>query len=252
MDQKARARTSKKALITGRKRKALPTDLPVVDDLTVAILTGGRPELLTKTLESLVACGGARLRKWSIVALVNGADEASIRLLHGHFKGLPGLVVNAVPGAIRKIGPALSELMQIAQAVGRRFTLHLEDDWRCWCSPNIWLDRAAYVLDHDRNVGQVRLRSEREKVMSINMATGRRIRWSYASDHAYSPNAHLTFNPNLMRTEDLDKIYPCEGEIDAQAKFETLPNRSVVQILPGAFQHLGAHSLRRSLGRGHA
>ena len=224
-----------------RKRKPLPTTVPVVDDVVVAVLTGGRPRLLRRTLSGL---RDARVDKWDVVALVNGGDAPTLEVL----KAFPWVRVEARPGPIRPIGPAVSELMELAQATGRRYTLHLEDDWSCTGSPD-WIDRAAYALQDDR-VGQVRLRSAKEKVMSVNMATGRRIRWAWAPDHAYSENAHLTFNPNLMRTADLKHVYPCRGEREAQEKFERL-HRCVVQLIPGAFRHLGEDSLRRRLGRGH-
>lgn len=223
----------------------MPATLPVVDDVVVVILTGRRPGVLAQTLQSLQGAAGGRLDKWDVVALVNGADEPTLAQLRRH----PWIRVEPRPGNVRPTGPAISELMEFAQASGRRYTLHLEDDWRCMHPASTWLDRAAFALSRP-NVGQVRLRSEREKVMNINMATGRRIRWSRADDHAYSENAHLTFNPNLMLTADLEHIYPCRGELDAQANFERR-HLGVVQLVPGAFRHLGIDSLRRSLRRGH-
>lgn len=237
----------------GRKRPSFPSDIPQTDDVAVAVLTGGRPHLLKRTLDSLAVTTMDRIRRWHIIVLVNGADEDSLRTVREFSNQGPKTWVRmeARPGRVRPIGDAISDLMNLVQISGRRYTLHLEDDWACMYPPQTWLDRGAYALESDSSVGQVRLRWSREKVMSINMATGRRIRWAWAEDHAHSPNAHLTFNPNLMRTEDLEHIYPCGGELEAQSKFEAL-HRTVVQILPGAFRHLGDDaSLRRRLGRGH-
>lgn len=216
-----------------------------MDDLVVTVLTGGRPALLRRTLDALEAQAGPRLGRWAVIALANGGDPPTLAELGRR----AWIRVEDRPGPIRPIGSALSELVGLATASGRRFALHLEDDWACGLPPSGWLDPAAHALS-DPNVGQVRLRLEREKVLAVHMATGRRIRWTQAADHKRG-NAHYTFNPTLVRTEDLSKIFPCSGEREAQAKFLAL-GLEVVQLIPGAFRHLGDDaSLRRRLGRDH-
>lgn len=217
-----------------------------MDDVVVAVLTGARPDLLRQTLDTLAIHAGGRIHRWNVICLVNGSDAATLDIVSARSWVKPILS----PAPIRPIGEAVSLLAEHVRAAGRRYVLHLEDDWICGHPPESWLDRAAHVLQ-DAKVGQVRLRLAREKVMRTNMRTGAAIRWQCASDHCISPNAHFTFNPHLMRTDDLGRIYPCGGEVDAQRRFADT-GMSVVQLVPGAFRHAGENaSLRQKLGRDH-
>ncbi len=239
-----KARASQR--LRGKRLRSLPATVPEENDVTVALLTGGRPALLARTLGALERSLGVRLSKWAAVALINGGDNESLQVLRRH----PWIKPEPRPGKVRPIGSALSSLMELAVGTERSYVLHLEDDWDCSDSGD-WLDRGAHILATDAGVGQVRLRSAREKVMKVSMRTGARIRWASAPDHRRSSNAHLTFNPNLMRTQDVSRIYPVAGELDAQAKFAAL-DLDVVQLLPGAFRHMGdTDSLRLALRRGH-
>lgn len=230
----------------GKKIEGFPGAVPAVDDLVVTVLTGGRPILLEQTLDALERHAGPRLRRWTVLALVNGADAPTMAVLTQR----PWVTSRPVEGPIRPIGAALSDLMGMARHAGRAFLLHLEDDWSCSHAPERWLDRGAYALGNPR-VGQVRLRSSADQVSRTNMCTGAAIRWSFAPDHLRSSNAHFTFNPHLVRCESIPKIYPCDGELDAQRKFAQT-HLDVVQILPGSFSHVGGQSsLRENLGRGH-
>lgn len=234
-----------KAARAPKALRPFPKTVPECDDVVVAILTGGRPSLLASTLRDLEAYAGNRVNRWLGVALVNGGDEASRGVLASH----TWIRVESRPGELRKIGPAASELMELAAQSGPRFVLHLEDDWGCRSAPETWLDRAAFALQ-DLQVGQVRLRLAAEKVMRVSMSTGSRIHWLKARDHERSRNAHLTFNPNLMRAADCVRVYPCSDEPDAQLRFATL-GLDVVQLVPGAFSHLGdTMSLRESIRDG--
>jgi hypothetical protein len=227
MGPSARQKTKKATL------RPFPSSLPRCDDFVVAVLTGGRPTLLSQTLVSFEKQMRRRMASCTGVVLVNGGDSGSRKVLENH----PWLRVENRPGEMRKIGPAVSELMEIVVSLGKRYILHLEDDWACRMPAPQWLDQAAHALE-DGRVGQVRMRLEQEKVMRVSMATGTRIRWQIGRDHHRSPNAHLTFNPNLMRTEDVRRVYPCEDEPDAQLRFGRLA-LDVVQLVPGAFAHIG-------------
>jgi hypothetical protein len=225
---------------------AFPPVVPEVDDLAVGVLTGARPGLLARTLDSLAHHAGARLGKWRVLAFVNGADDATLAILRAR----PWVEAMPSPGEILPIGPAVSALMLAIGATGRSFVLHLEDDWCCVNSPRMWLDRAVHALQ-EPSVGQVRLRLASEKVMRTNMRTGAAIRWEQASTHHRSSNAHFTFNPHLVRAGLIGHVYPCSGELDAQRRFAEL-GQAVVQILPGSFSHAGGgDSLRQSRGLGH-
>lgn len=207
-----------------------------MNDVLVAILTGGRPQLLARTLRALASCGS-----WNAVALVNGGDRPTLDVLGHH----PWISVENRPGKIRKIGPAVSELLEIAVQAGPSYILHLEDDWACREDATRWLGDAIAFLG-DAGVGQVRLRRASEKVLRTSMITGAKIRWRHIRGHMRSPNAHLTFNANLMRAGDVSQVYPCDDEPHAQLRFAAL-DLDVVQHVPGAFAHIGHESLRRTL-----
>lgn len=204
----------------------------VTDDLVVTILTGGRPGLLAETLYALTFVTPGVLDKSEVHAVVNGGDQASLDVL----KEYP---VDAVwPGPWLDVGPATSHCAALALRTGRRFWLHLEDDWTAHPDPG-WLDRAAGILDGHPDVGQVRLRLAAERVLSRHMHTRRPIRWVTSDGFKYSPDAHLTFNPCLMRTADVAGTWPSDSERDAQAKRWRSGPRGVAQLVPGVFAHAG-------------
>ena len=151
-------------------------------------------------------------------------------------------------GPVAPIGPSMSRLADAAARSGRRWWLHLEDDWRAVDDPG-WLDRARAILATRREISQVRLRRSAEPVLPRHMVTGRPLVWRRHPGHVTSPDAHLTFNPSLVRTADIPTGWPCTGEADAQRRWHTAGRRAVAQLTPGVFAHIGhADSLRQRTG----
>lgn len=204
------------------------------DDLVVTILTGGRPGLLASTLDSLRATAPDVLDRGLVLARVNGGDAASVAVLERH--GIAAGAINAGPW--EDVGPATSWCAELAATTSKRFWLHLEDDWTANPDPG-WLGRAAAILDSNPDVGQVRLRLASERVLSRHMHTRQPIRWRDADGWRYAPDAHLTFNPTLMRTADIKHGWPSTSERDAQAKWWASGPRGVAQLVPGVFAHAG-------------
>jgi hypothetical protein len=85
------------------------------------------------------------------------------------------------------------------------------------------------------------------------MVTGRPLSWRFLDDYPgrwpdyrYSPDAHYTLNPSLVRTEDLGLGFPARSERDAQERFWRARKRRVAQMMPGTFSHIGGKdSLRK-------
>jgi hypothetical protein len=112
-----------------------------------------------------------------------------------------------------------------------------------------WIHRARWILNQYPNVGQVRLRHITEKVLPYHMVTKRPIIWKRENGFQLSPAAHYTFNPSLIRSSEVRKIFPCRDECEAQQKFLRTGLASA-QLLPGAFHHNGANqSLRIKMGK---
>lgn len=207
----------------------------VTGDLVVTILTGGRPGLLDGTLRALARTCQGLLDRAHVEVMLNGADKASLSILSGY-------PVDAVhPGPWLDVGSATSRCAEWAARSGRRLWLHLEDDWTAQPDdPYLrWLNSAAAILDSNPDVGQVRLRLASERVLSRHMHTRQPITWQPRDGWKHAPDAHLTFNPCLMRTADAKHGWPSTSERDAQARWWQSGPRGVAQLVPGVFAHAG-------------
>jgi glycosyltransferase involved in cell wall biosynthesis len=226
-------------------RKAGPgVPAPVLERLGISLLTGGRPDLLERTLTTLAARWPDQVRAAYVVALVNGPDPASRDLL-----GPAGWInrILTYEGDVLTIGMATS--IVTAAVTGHpevEHLLHLEDDWETRTVDMEALVRAASFL-RDPGVGQVRLRHRTEPCLSKHMISGRTIGWRQGDDHRRGL-AHFTFNPSLVSRDVADRVYPAVDERDAQRRF-LATGLDVVQLEPGAFAHIGDRSRRLQIGR---
>jgi hypothetical protein len=213
---------------------------PLVDGMGISILTGGRPELLTRTLESFHRRWPEQVRASHVCAFVNGGDSASLAVVEE--AGWVDRVMTFGPEVV-PLGLATSLAVGAVAARSEvRHVLHLEDDWETRCLCGDALARAASLLE-DETVGQVRLRHRGESCLARHMITGRPITWTQRDDHLRS-RAHFTFNPSLVRADTVDRVFPALDERHAQRRFlET--GLDVVQLDPGVFTHAGGSSSRR-------
>ncbi len=212
--------------------------------LVLTLLTGGRPDLLAQTLESIKIWRQDARFKAMGVALVNGGDRESRGLVQRSELFQEYLLEDAY----LPIGIAYTKLVNAAASLGGRYQLHLEDDWQCTDTFD-QLITAKSVLEVYPSVGQVRLRASHESVLRRHMVSGRDIEWQRRDGFMLSESAHFTFNPSLVRLEDVRKIIPAQGESDAQVHFYQRGYHSA-QLTPGLFEHLGEQtSLRKALHR---
>ncbi len=223
-------------LPTDQKRPTCQTGI------TFTLLTGQRPHLLKRTLNSLRDVLGTRLDQSPGIILVNGGDPSTHSVLDEVQLNWERLEHR---GTILPIGPATSRLHRAALSRSdTRFVLHLEDDWGADAGTSDWLDQAALLLDSEPWLGQVRLRCRSERTLSRHMITGRPIQWRACGDWTLSTSAHFTFNPSLIRADDAARIFPCSDETAAQRRYLQL-GLGTAQSVPGVFRHLGDHcSLR--------
>jgi hypothetical protein len=202
--------------------------------LLVTLLTGRRPKLLARTLDSLRQFQPEVLEGF-VLCLHNGGDSETREVLDRH-RDVIDLVVTS---EFQDIGGSTSLLFKHALEIDAEYMLHLEDDWVA--SPGRWYDQAQGLLTE---TFQVRLRSTRETVLKNHMVTGQPIVWQSRPGCKVSPDAHYTMNPSLIKLSDLSKGFPSLGERDAQRMFWEAGCRKVAQ-LPGVFRHIGGRDSLR-------
>jgi glycosyltransferase involved in cell wall biosynthesis len=208
-------------------------------DVAVTLVTGGRADLLAKTLGSLDATAPGLLQSAHVAVLQNGVDPATTSVLdaYGDLWDHRVVVSQRLP-----IGQTASAML--GHPAPRTYVLHLEDDWLAATTVPGWLDRARAALN-DPRIGQVRLRHRGDRVLSRHMVTRQPIDWQPGPDGHVTAHAHYTLNPSLMRAEDTPKIWDADdGETGAMRRFVGT-GMLTAQAVPGVFQHLGdGHSLR--------
>lgn len=217
--------------------------------LAITILTGGRPNLLRKTLTTLVH-QQPELREAPSVALVNGGDQASIDVV----TQAAWIDRVEVTGECLPIGRAVTQLMAMLPAVAS-LVLHMEDDWRCVAGG--WLHRAK-ALAREAGIGQVRLRANHssvptQRVSRYHMVTKTVIKWrkrcTPSGGRFEQGRAHFTFNPSICPVQVWRSMGALDSEQHAARQFFRM-NYEVAQLLPGVFLHEGHHnSLRERLHR---
>lgn len=221
-----------------------PETQPVeAHDLVVTVLTGGRPELLAETLTAARAAAPGLLETAHVHLLDNGPAAGTGAVLDAHADVLD--VIERC--GEQPIGEAVSALARAAAARGRPYWLHLEDDWTATAGHPGWLDQARRILTSDPQVHQVRLRHTSEPVLARHMHTRRPLRWLDRDGWRYCPDAHWTLNPTLVRTADIERVWPATGERQAQAHAHAAGMRGVAQLVPGVFVHAGTDASRRAV-----
>lgn len=199
--------------------------------MVVTILTGQRPELLKRTIQSIQQTA-PELFEHYVMVFNNSGDKPTEKLLNS-YDFIDEHIVNY--GTL-PIGTAISLLASKVYESGEKYWLILEDDWQC--INGSWLNRAKELLQNPE-VSQIRLRLDSEPVLKKHMITGEEIIWEYEEDYKITNKAHMTFNPSLIKTEDIPKIFPCTGERDAQKNWQYRDMGKVIQMIPGSFKHIG-------------
>ncbi|MCA9173128.1 MAG: hypothetical protein KDB14_01375, partial [Planctomycetales bacterium] len=211
----------------------------------VSLLTGGRPELLSRTIAALQARAPWLLAEHFVQVVINGADDPTCDYVSS-LDFVDDCVV--LEGARMPIGPATSlAVLRLLKNVNVEYVLHLEDDWEASGADESWLARAGDILERSPMVGQVRLRDRHEPVATRHALSGSLMEWRLEPGYLLAESAHFTFNPGLIRAADARRIFPCQDEREAQANFFAL-GLQTAQLTPGTFRHIGGgQSLRERL-----
>jgi hypothetical protein len=227
-----------------RNRSHAGAATPVLDRLGISLLTGGRPDVLERTLTAFASRWPGQVAAAHVVALVNGPDRLSREVLDR-----VGWVdrILTYEGDVLTIGIATSIVVAaVAGHADVEHVLHLEDDWETRTVDADAFVRGAGFL-RDPGVGQVRLRHRSQPCLAQHMISGRMIDWHQRVDHRRAA-AHFTFNPSLITRDMADRVFPAVDERDAQRRF-LATGLDVVQLEPGVFAHIGEHSRPLRPGR---
>jgi len=198
-----------------------------ISDVCISILSGNRPQLLKKTLDSLPLW--LLENNKNIIGLCNGGDLPTLKI----FKSFK--IETIITDKILPIGDSISLLSKYIKMMNKTYWLHLEDDWLFNTLDDNWIFRSKKVLNYCE---QVRLRKYSEKVLTTNLITNELINWNEFELGLISENAHFTFNPSLIKCDDIDLIFPCTHENDCCRK--AIKNNFIIyQLYPGCFKHIG-------------
>lgn len=208
---------------------------PQMDDVIVTMLSGMRPELLDKTLDSLPEYVLNHME-----GLANGGDEETRRIYEKY-----NVSYFTTPKMLGT-GAATSVLAQLALSSNKTYWLAFQDDWEFVTLDDLWLTKAKEMLSYSN---LVRLRHFSDKVSGRNLHT----KENYILEkipHGLMGNMHWTFNSTLQRCETISKVYPCINERDAMRKAEQNGLRVTSQLYPGCCKHIGGNdSLLDKVGR---
>ncbi|MCB1052033.1 MAG: glycosyltransferase [Acidobacteria bacterium] len=208
--------------------------------LTITLLCGGRPGLLNQTLAAFEQNIRGQV-PFRALALVNAQDRESLAQL----EAMGCWDIDWVEQGCLDIGAAVSRLWARVDDQAP-FVFHLEDDWQTARPAGEQFRQAIGLFNANPDLGQVRMRSVAEPVLSYHMVSGKRIEWRTDPSRRWksSVHAHFTFNPSVFRQSLLAKMFPVQGEAQAQKRF-LAEGLQVAQLLPGNFVHLGgSQSLR--------
>jgi hypothetical protein len=235
--------------------------------IVATVLETYRPDLLAATLDGsrdiLRACD-------SVIMFCNGGDAESMAAMDACGVDHERLVRTCEPADVLPNGPATTACALAAKKSGCDLWIHLEGDWLL--VPELvaqlpdWFDVAIDIASNPA-IGQVRLREETHLgqlvtlpdglhgdgsgAANINWVDGRPVPWRVMPDAPFMvSNAHLTWNPMIMRTEligtgvpekpgePIRGVFPAETERHAMARFYAA-NLLVAQLRPGVYRHIG-------------
>lgn len=219
---------------------------PVVDatGVVVTMLTGHRPKLLAKTLDSIPK---SFLKTAHFAVLHDGGDTETTSVL-ARYEDVIDDLKTTVPeyGHMHSIGHNMSVIADMVAANGM-YWMHLEDDWVYSTMHYGWLDDAVRMINR-YNVSQVRLRHMSDPVLPRHQVTRRPIQWQAVTGGLIG-EAHLTFNPALMPVHMAHAFQHVDGETMFQRKAFQDGHRTVAQAYPGVFHHIGDQdSMRKKTG----
>lgn len=206
--------------------------------LTIAVLTGCRPDLLRQTLDSFARHHSHIWESANRTVMHNTGDAETADILDQHDWHLRRTTDELLP-----IGAASQLLGEQVRLTEPDYVMRLEDDYLA--HPVDWWTDATSLLEQ---VDLVRLQRADERTKDYCVVCRHKTRWTYAPGAKIADDAHYTHRPTLMRFGVFDALFPYRHERDAMRKFH---GRRSAQLVPGVFSHLAPGkpmSLRKNGG----
>ena len=221
---------------TPAKGRAFCCDPAIGVQIAVTMITCKRPYYLERTLSSFIEKNHNILGCLKIIILIQDDHD-----------GRSGQVVYRYRNHICKaffrkenlgVSGAFSTVMDYAIKENLPYILHLEDDFISEAPLDEYLADILDVFESCPRIGQVRLRSIKDKVSLGNMVTNRKIFYRPQQGRVVIGNAHFTYNPSLIRSTILNEILPVRSELEAMAKYEEM-GLEAGQLVADCFVHIG-------------
>lgn len=228
-------RTSIHTIHTSNKEINNEVKIPVV------IMTYKRPIFFEKTLESFIDLNGKNLEQFLIIALIQGdKDEETEKIINKHKNQFYNVIY---PGENLGCAGGYSLLMKEALKLNLPYIINLQDDFVSNESLSDFIPELIELMERNMNIGYIRLRSIKDKVMDYNKISRRKIKYKRVTGNVASGNAHFTFNPTIAKSSVIDKIIPTNSEKDAMEKYQKLGLKTG-QLLTECFSHIGHERVR--------
>lgn len=224
-------------------------------NVIITMVTGGRPDMLQRTLRNLTTRAPGLLDSARFIVLHNGVLDldqtvrATFEVLGDYEDKIDSFIdVACGPGGILGPGAAYAYLASCVNqcATPNDTWLHIEDDWSLEGLSTGWLEAAEDILRNHSSIGSVRFRHVSEPTLRRNMLTGEPIEWRpFGPNFEVATSAHWTFNPALTRVEMARHLKGVRSEHEAQTAVARLGAERTARHTPGVFVHAGQESSLR-------
>ena len=189
------------------------------------MITYNRPFYFEKTLSSFIEKNKPTIEKMPIIINVQGKneDKETNKIIKKYEKYIHRVIT---PGVNLGCAAGYSLLMAETLKLRLPYVVHLQDDFVSLEPLSDYLSELSKLLDENKDVGFIRLRTTQDKVNDHNVISRRKIKYKKIVKNLGIGNGHFTFNPTIARASVIEKIIPTHSEKDAQEKYQKLGLKS--------------------------
>jgi len=210
-------------------------------EIPIVITTYRRPFYLKRTLESFFKWNVNNASQFVIIILLQGdKDEDTESVLREHKTKINRIIRQGVNlGCARGYSFLMGEIAKEDWP----YVVYLQDDFESNDSLSQYLSELIHLLESEREIGCIRLRSIRDSVNPYNIISRRKMRYKRTIGNVAIGNGHFTFNPTIARTAVVKEIIPVSSEKDAMKKYQKLGLKTG-QLLSNCFIHIGRERIK--------
>lgn len=208
--------------------------MEILEDIVLSVLNWNRVDLLQRTLCSFLRFNYQEVRKMHCMVLDNASTDNSRNILDDLVIWDKKIYLNHNS----KIGGGTNILMKEFLKTGKKFLLHLENDWECLRGG--FIEKSALILAHNADAGFIRLSDKEYK--NYNAFTKKRVVWDaveFEDDYFLIGDCTYTFNPCLHSRAFIEKLIPFTWEWPAQVNAQKSGMLGVQIENPKCFHHIG-------------